>query len=261
MNSQRTLNYVNSTWSIINDKKVIKPKLTHVISKDLSLNESTIRIRNLKLKTETIKQSQSILSERKANSLSQTSLKLLAPISSPSMNKKENFGSFCPMCSHCNSMKDGELDTHINSVREAKNLLAKAAEFIIKNDYHKKTSLDFVKHSSEVDKSAQGESNPVMVDNLFAAYPQQMSANALNYRTVYQLLGNFLNALIDDKLSIEALVPPELNEKIQKSLLSKGSVFEENKSEVYFDPEVESLFDDRTREIIQALFKSNNNLV
>lgn len=75
----------------------------------------------------------------------------------------------------------------------------------------------------------------------------------------YKVVSHFLNALIDDELSLERVVAPEVMERIKDSLISKGMAYEKNDHEhkVFFDKELEQLFDDKTKLIIEKLFESN----
>jgi hypothetical protein len=74
----------------------------------------------------------------------------------------------------------------------------------------------------------------------------------------YKVVSHFLNALIEDQLSLENVLTPELMEKIKDSIISRGLAYDkhENENKVYFDKELEQLFDEKTKKIIEKLFES-----
>jgi hypothetical protein len=192
---------------------------------------------------------------------------------------------YCPFCQHCNQMNDDNLEQNIIILRESKNILTKGLEFIVNNDYISKGNADLIfennndgdntgntningngnipvsdNSSSMEQKSLEyvshNSNDKFTIENLLNFYPKQTNYSASNYRSTYQILAHFLNALIDDKVAIETLISAELAEKINKSLISKGVVFDEAKGEVFFDEELEDLFDGRTKEVIKTLFRS-----
>jgi len=51
-------------------------------------------------------------------------------------NLKHNF--YCPHCEHCNSdLNDDQLEVHIASIQESKNIIEKTFEYILRTDYLK----------------------------------------------------------------------------------------------------------------------------
>ena len=73
-----------------------------------------------------------------------------------------------------------------------------------------------------------------------------------------KVYSNILNALIEDKISLENVVSADLMDKIKDSNLSKGIAYKQkNDNKVFFDQELETLFNEKTKDIIKELFESN----
>ena len=89
------------------------------------------------------------------------------------------------------------------------------------------------------------------IETLLNTYPKHN-----NNRAVLQIVTHFLDALVDDKISLDTIAGPEVFERLKDSLISQGYAFKENEAEIEFDKELDLLFDDFTKEKLRKLFKS-----
>jgi hypothetical protein len=195
-----------------------------------------------------------------------------------SQNNTVNTQFYCPCCTHCNSIDDEKLDQHLFAVRESKSILSKALEYIINNNFMEKNNLDLFNVGSLSDErqiqqlgretNINTEGNQINIhnnngnnedkfeiDHLLQHFTKQLN---VNNRLTYQVVSHFMNALIEDKYSLNSLASAETILKMNKSLLTKGLAFDQNKeNQVFFDEELENLFDPKTKEVIKTLFRSN----
>jgi len=95
------------------------------------------------------------------------------------------------------------------------------------------------------------KSNKFDLDRLLLTYPK-ISTD----RNVLHLVTNFLDALVNDKISLHSIVTPEIFDKLKERLIAQGLAFRANEKELDFDKEIDLLFDEATREKIKKLFKS-----
>ncbi len=72
-------------------------------------------------------------------------------------------------------------------------------------------------------------------------------------------INNFLNALTEDKLSLENLITPELSERLKESMISRGNLYSASTEEVEFDKEIQNLFDDDSKKFLNELYKSKRD--
>jgi hypothetical protein len=78
----------------------------------------------------------------------------------------------------------------------------------------------------------------------------------------YKVVSNFLDALIEDKVSLENIVSKDILEKIKDSTLPKGVAYEKNnENKVFFDKELESLFDEKSKTTIKNLLERKYQFV
>lgn len=264
---------------------------------------------------------------------------------------------YCPCCTHCNNINDDYLEKHIFVIREARNILYKAAEFTIKHNIMKKTNLDLFNSSyvnqmsfsnyinekgkrdgsviqnqtqnefqsqnhnntqiqiSKLNLNLQSNSNinlnnttssqvfektgkinshnhtstfsqpniqmslsqPILqhsqptfshsppIPENDADHPSDFESFANNFhviknqisssRQTYQIVYNFMNSLLSDKVNISYFVPHDLVQKLENILLMKGLAFDQNNENIFYDPELESMFDPITKDMIKNLFK------
>ena len=62
--------------------------------------------------------------------------------------------------------------------------------------------------------------------------------------------------MLEDRLALENIASPELIEKFKDSIISKGQAFEDIGDKVEYDKELESMFDEPTKLLINKLVKS-----
>lgn len=86
----------------------------------------------------------------------------------------------------------------------------------------------------------------------------QYPKKTVNNRMTYQVVSHFLNALIEDQLTLENIVSPEVMERLKGSYLSRGLAYDKQDMEnkLYFDKELEHLFDENSKKIIEKLYES-----
>jgi len=63
------------------------------------------------------------------------------------MEKSENKKFYCPYCEHCNVLKEEQMEKYIFSIKEAKNIVNKAFEFITTSDLILGNELNLFKHT------------------------------------------------------------------------------------------------------------------
>jgi len=189
---------------------------------------------------------------------------------------------FCPHCEHCNIIKDENLEKYFN-MKEAKNIVKKSLDFIVTNYQTDQSYLDFLlgnnstgpnylNYINQESLQPMNKNNNLNINNteyenlkilknrtkfdievLLNTYPKHS-----NNRTVLQLVTHFLDALINDKVSLDSIAGPEIFEKLKESLISQGFAFKEIDGEIEFDKELDAIFDEGSKEKLRKLFKSKN---
>ena len=174
---------------------------------------------------------------------------------------------YCPFCEHCNKFEDPFFDNYIFSINEAKNFLSKSVEYIVNSGIITKENLDFFESSSsnimqenapkekkisQNDASLISKNQTKEIETFINAIPKSI----VNSRSTYTILSHFLNALIEDKLSLDYIASPDIMNKLNDSLISVGYSFIEVNNTLEFDKELETLFDERTMKMIKKLFES-----
>ena len=84
--------------------------------------------------------------------------------------------------------------------------------------------------------------------------------NVMSNRLAMTTLSNFLDVLIEDKVSFETIVDREIIDKLKDSMISRGNAYETKGDVFCFDKELDNLLDDATKNIIKDLLKSIKNL-
>ncbi len=189
---------------------------------------------------------------------------------------------FCPHCEHCNVIRDENLEKYFD-MKEARNIVRKSLDFIVTNYQTDQSYLDFLlgnnnpglnhlSYMTNLSSLQQINTNNNLninnaeyenlkniknrtkfdIDVLLNTYPKHS-----NNRTVLQLVTHFLDALINDKVSLDSIAGSEIFERLKDSLISQGVAFKENEGEIEFDKELDNIFDDPTKEKLRKLFKSN----
>jgi len=174
--------------------------------------------------------------------------------------------SFCPYCEHCNKMSESNLDNHLYSIKEAKNILNKGVNFIVNSGLISKEKVDlFVlnnssenseklnKDKSTINSQTDSKSQIKEVDSFIYIVPKVTTNNRLTYTVIY----NFLNALIENKLTLENIVSVDTLKKFNESLLSTGFSFLEENKKLEFDKELISNFDPESIKKIKKIYDSN----
>lgn len=65
-----------------------------------------------------------------------------------------------------------------------------------------------------------------------------------------------LNALIEDKLTIDKIISPQVLDKFKNNMISQGEAFNEFNGKIDFDKELDKIFDEKTKEHILGLHSS-----
>ena len=196
---------------------------------------------------------------------------------------KNSNNFYCPHCDHCNNIKDENLEKYLN-MKEAKNIVKKSLEYIVYNYQTDQSYLDFLlqnntpnstntTNSGNINNSPKGNINNNSSDHneLNKNNPQQKKGNRFDIdvllntfpkhnnksRSVLQIVTHFLDALINDKISLDNIAGPETFQKLKDSLITQGIAFKENEGEIEFDKELDMIFDFETKEKLRKLFKSN----
>ena len=210
---------------------------------------------------------------------------------------RRNLGFYCPHCEHCNNIKDENLEKYF-SMKEAKNIIKTGFNYILENYDNDLSFLDFLlnfnSNSKENNNNSTGGSprGSGIKENNNSHYPMHknnvnnnmnlmhgeieniknnkkipkfdIDILLMNYpkitndRLVMQLVTRFLDALVNDKISIDHLVNPEIFNKLKDSLIAQGLAFQEIEGEMEFDKEIETLFEESTKEKIKKLFQCKN---
>lgn len=190
---------------------------------------------------------------------------------------------FCPHCEHCNVIKDDNLEKYFN-MKEARNIVRKSLDFIVTNYQTDQSYLDFLlgnnnpglnnylnymsNHNGlqQINTNNNLHLNSAEYENLkFIKHRTKFDIDILlntfpkhTYnRTVLQLVTHFLDALINDKVSLDKIAGPDTFEKLRDSFISQGISFKEIEGEIEFDKELDLIFDESTKEKLRKLFKSN----
>lgn len=161
----------------------------------------------------------------------------------------ENKKFFCPFCEHCNKIKDDNLDTYVCTINESKNIINRGFNFIIHSDVLSHTEIFKDYHQKE---NPSGQKDPFKFENLIVNFPKNNVTNRLSY----QVLAHFLEALLEEKISLETIASPDVIEKFKTCLLSKGQAYKENSEKLEFDKELDSLFDEKTKTTLEKLIRS-----
>ena len=187
---------------------------------------------------------------------------------------------FCPYCSHCNNIKDDNLEKYLN-IQEAKKVIKKSVDFIYENFQNKSSVFEFSLDTNEKDEENRkqnklrktftnslykGDSknnnleeikknNVGEMENLIYTFPKQI----LN-RPISQILMNFLDGILNDKFSLDYIIGTEYNDKFKDMFILEGWSLSEKNGNLEFDKELEYLFDNGIKEKMIKFYKSKKNL-
>jgi len=204
------------------------------------------------------------------------------------LSQKNNI-HYCPNCDHCNVISDENLEKHFN-LKEAKNIIRKSLDYIVNNYNTDQTFMDFIisnndkevntkeslkkisinKNSSHHPLEQNNLNNNLKInkneyeniknlnktakfdiENLLNTYPKNT-----NNRGILQVVLHFLDALVNDKTSLEGIAGSETFQKLKDILIMQGITFEAKDGEINFDQELEKMFDGETKEKLKKLFRS-----
>ena len=180
-----------------------------------------------------------------------------------SILKQKNDFPFCPYCSHCQNKFDSKLlNDYLFEIKDAKNIISKGCEYIINNSCLEKLDKIFkctepesllLSEEDEMELKRLKEKQVINFDDFLLEYKN--STNSVQNRNVYKIVSTFMNVLIDGDIKLESLVPNSLLKKLEERLLAKGQLYDKMTDKLSFDPEIEALFDGKTKEIISTLFR------
>jgi len=75
-------------------------------------------------------------------------------------------------------------------------------------------------------------------------------------RSVIKIVTHFLDALINDKASIDSIASAETLDKLKEILIAQGISYKEANGELDFDKELDMMFNKETKDKLKKLFKS-----
>ena len=246
--------------------KQIKAFKDRIKSETESKDDISTILRSHQIGSNSISRSTSLLRQRN-NSISS----LLPNISNAKTNrnviesilKSKNDFPFCPHCPHCNEKYENKvLRDYIFELKEAKNIISKGCEYIINNSCLEKLDKIFkctdpesllLSEEDEIEFKRLKEKQIINFDEFLLEYKN--NTNSTQSRNVYQIVSSFMNVLIEGDVEIEKIVPESMLIKLKDKLIAKGQLFDKMTDKISFDPEIESLFDGKTKEIISNLFR------
>lgn len=165
-----------------------------------------------------------------------------------------NNNHFCPYCSHCSSIGDPNMENLIANIREAKNIITNSFEFILQNNIIDSNNMSIFhpNNSNKDDKDLMQD-----IEVLLGHNKKQVTHKNGNNRLVYKVVAHFLDGLLSEKVSLEAIVNnSDLVEKFERIVSAKGMYFERSEEKGLFDEELEEMFDVKTKEKIKNLLRS-----
>lgn len=255
----------NSNSNIFSSNKIINNTFNHHNNKNNNNNDNNNNYATF-------------LNSSSNNNLNQNNSHTMNSVTKTLNQKQSKF--FCPHCEHCNIIKDENLEKYFN-MKEAKSIVRKSLDFIVTNYQTDQNYLDFLlgnnnpgfsylnyinaNNLQQINTNNNLHLNNVEYENLKnlknrTKFDIEVLLNTFpkhsNNRTVLQLVTHFLDALINDKVSLDSIAGPEMFERLKDSLISQGIAFKENEGEIEFDKELDAVFDEATKEKLRKLFKS-----
>ena len=207
-----------------------------------------------------IPKSNSVLNLRKniKNNLPSISL---AKSNSKETNVSKN-NNFCSKCPHCLKQSGNDiLSDYLRDIKESKNIIIKGCSYIIENSFIEKSDLIFniiepetTLLNEDLDKESKiKEKEHFNFNELLKNYKD--NNNFPQKREIYNIISNYLNLLIDGDIEIETLIPKNIMKKFNQKLIANGHLFDLKYDKLIFDPDIENLFDRKTKDTIMQLFK------
>jgi hypothetical protein len=185
------------------------------------------------------------------------------------VNEKKNF--YCPYCSHCNKLDDENYEESIIKIRQAKNIISTAVDYAIKHNVMSKMNCDLFtftnaelnsnnvskftsKYINEETSTIKSKSLQFDFEEFNQTYPRGVITNN---KITYQIMHNFLSALSEDSIDITHVVDQSVSDQISELFLSQGIAFKEKNKEIFIDKELESLFDESSKQLLKKLYSKN----
>ncbi len=205
--------------------------------------------------------SNSVLNLRKNSNNILPSISLKTNTKEISVSKNNNF---CPKCPHCLKQLDNDLlSDYIRDIKESKNIIIKGCSYIIEKSIIDKTDIifniidpetTFLNEDLDKENKIKKEKKKEIFNFNELLKNYKDNTNFPQRREIYNIISNYLNLLIDGDLEIEKLIPNTIMEKFNQKLIANGRLFDFN-DKLIFDPDIENLFDEKTKETIMKLFK------
>jgi hypothetical protein len=167
---------------------------------------------------------------------------------------------YCPYCTHCNKMNDDYYEASIIKIRQAKSIISKAVDYVIKHNMMSKMNCDLFTNTENgklgpvKSKEETGQSLNFDFEEFNQTYPRGVITNN---KITYQIMHNFLAALSEGDIDVSHLVDQEVSEQIKELFLSQGLAFKEKNKEIFIDKELESLFDESSKQLLKQLYTKN----
>jgi len=162
---------------------------------------------------------------------------------------------YCPYCTHCNNINDGQFDNMISHVREAKNIITNSFEYILHNNFVESNNSSIFSQNNTIknDKDIMQEIEVLLNHNAKLFSHRKIN----NIKLVYKVVAHFLDSLLNEKVPFESLINNhKLLERFEKINISKAYAFEKEEESDLFDEEIEDLFDNKTKEKLKKLLRS-----
>ena len=282
-----TMNKMNSIFEKKSNKiKNLCSQLTYRNS-ELYSDESSIKIKKMVSLRNRLKLLRNpIIHEKKKNKNRNQNQNLFLPKSNSVLNLRKKINNnlpsisviksyskefniskninFCPKCPHCLKQSQNDLlSDYLFDIKESKNIISKACSYIIENSLIDKTDIIFnvidpetnlLNEDLEKENKIKKEKEKEIFDINELLIDYKNKINFPQKREIYNIVSNYLNLLIDGVIEIEKLIPNSIIEKFNQKLIANGHLFDLNNI-LIFDPDIENLFDGKTKEIIMQLFK------
>ena len=250
--------YSDDSLIKINKMISLRNRLKHL--KNSIMNEKKNNNNILNQNILYIPKSNSVLNLRKniKNNLPSISL---AKSNSKETNVSKN-NNFCSKCPHCLKQSGNDiLSDYLRDIKESKNIIIKGCSYIIENSLIEKSDLIFniiepetTLLNEDLDKESKiKEKENFNFNELLKNYKD--NNNFPQKREIYNIISNYLNLLIDGDIEIETLIPKNIMKKFNQKLIANGHLFDLKYDKLIFDPDIENLFDRKTKDTIMQLFK------
>lgn len=151
----------------------------------------------------------------------------------------------------------GKAENENNNKENHKNYKPNYKNSIIKNSSHNPLEQNNINNNLNINNNEyenlknSNKSTKFDIEVLLNTYPKSS-----NNRGTLQVVLHFLDALVNEKTSLDVIAGPETFDKLKDILIMQGITFNEKDGEMNFDQELELMFDCETKEKLIKLFKS-----